>query len=58
MFRRQDHWFAKVLSRILNHKWDKYDDYLVSDTKKFDYKFIAKKGVWDRQPVSVRRHEE
>ncbi|KAG6899591.1 hypothetical protein C0993_008857, partial [Termitomyces sp. T159_Od127] len=39
MFRRQDHWFTKVLSRVLNQKWDKYDVLSVTDEVKFDKKY-------------------
>ncbi|KAG6889875.1 hypothetical protein C0995_013849 [Termitomyces sp. Mi166 len=60
MFRRQDHWFTKMLSRILNQKWDEQDQFSRSatDKNKFDQKYHLQNDKWDRLPVSELRHEK
>ncbi|KAG6889809.1 hypothetical protein C0992_003924 [Termitomyces sp. T32_za158] len=58
MFRRQDHWFTKMLSRVLNQKWDKSDVLSVTDKEKFDRRYRLQTDKWDRMPVSDLRHKE
>ncbi|KAG6853572.1 hypothetical protein C0991_003168 [Blastosporella zonata] len=59
LYKRQNHWFTKMLSRILNHKYDRNDVKSTADKKKYDKKFDPVAAKWEHsRPVSDIRHEK
>ncbi|KAG6809414.1 hypothetical protein H0H92_000339 [Tricholoma furcatifolium] len=61
LFKRQDHWFGKLLSRTLNFKYDVHDDNsaMATDRNKFDRRYVlgTLDPQWVKVPVSRMRHD-
>ncbi|KAG6844710.1 hypothetical protein H0H87_004433 [Tephrocybe sp. NHM501043] len=59
LYKRQGHWFTKILSRVLNQGYEADDVYSTTDRKKYDKEFDPVAAKWGRsRMISEVRHEK